>query len=447
MLVVDAGVLRFGIDDLDEGYFVQQGARVLHAQVPYRDFLTLYTPGLAYLHAGLFAIGGGPSLVDVRALSLIARGGVVVLLFALTRPFVRSAWWAVLPGLVLLVGLDDVPVRWEPHPGWLSTMFALVAVWCLCRRPSSGWWLAAGAAAALTYAFKQNTGVFILAAVLVWCWYLSGPRTCLVPLGAFVGVTLAWLVPLTVTLHGNLSTLGVLVGAVSQAGLFSPPEPTIVIPLAALVAGIWLLRHDSHPSLRWYLLAGVALFATQLPRMDTLHLAWSAPLLLVLGAIALARLPWHTAALALAAVVALLAPTWAGRLTYLAQPFAPVADVQAPSQTAADLNGLVADIQQRTQPGEPIFVYPTSPLIYVLADRPNPTRLDHLNPGAAGPADLDQVIADLQRSHTRLIVISDFWESVWGAPGDNAILEGWLNTHYVDVARDGAYRVLMASSL
>ena len=52
-------MLRVGIDDLDEGYFVQQGARVLHGQVPYRDFLSLYTPGLAYLHAALFwALGG-----------------------------------------------------------------------------------------------------------------------------------------------------------------------------------------------------------------------------------------------------------------------------------------------------------------------------------------------------------------------------------------------------
>jgi hypothetical protein len=456
-LVLEAGLLRYGVDDLDEGYFVQQGARVLHGQVPYRDFLTLYTPGLAYAHAALFAVLGGPSLVAPRVLSLLARGGVVGVLYALTRPFVRNPVWAAAPGLVLLLLLDDAPVRWEPHPGWLSTLFALVAVWCVTRR----WLVAAGAAAALSYAFKQNTGVFILAAIVVWCclWHVPvgnrkrwtvgrSVRICLVPVATFVVVTSLWFIPLVVALQGDVSALGVLVGAVNQASLFSPPEPTILVPLAALAGGVWLLRCDSHPHLRWYLLAGVALFATEFPRADTLHLIWSAPLLLAVGAIALSRAAWPASALALAATLVLLAPTWTNRLAFMAGPFSPVGDVQATAQTANDLNGVVADIQQRTRPGEPIFVYPTSPLVYVLADRPNPTRFDHVNPGAASRTQLEQVIDDLQRSNTRLIVVSDFWEANWGPPGDNAILEDWLSDHYpTEVAREGDYRVLMANSL
>jgi hypothetical protein len=445
-LALEASVLRRGIDDLDEGYFVQQGARVLYGQVPYRDFLSLYTPGLAYLHAGLFAVTGGPSLVAPRALSLFARAALALLLFVLARPLVRNVWWAAVPGVLLLLALDDAPVRWEPHPGWLSTFFALVAVWCLTHRPSTRWLLAAGAAAGLAYAFKQNTGVFILAAILIWCWYLCR-RRAMIPAVAFVGVTLVWLVPLVISLNGDVSRLAVLVGAVNTSSLFAPPEPTILIPLAAILGGVWVLRRDSHPLLRWYLLAGVALFATQFPRMDTLHLAWSTPLLLVLGAVALSRLVWPVALVGLTLSLALLAPIWIGRLESLSEPLAPVAGVRAPLQTAADLHDLVADIQQRTAPSEPIFVYPTSPLVYVLADRPNPTRFDHLNPGAASPAQLQSLIADLQRSQTRLVVISDFWEAAWGPPGENAMLEDWLNTHYAEVAQHGAYRVLVPSGL
>src|SRR6185295_6108457 len=106
-------------------------------------------------------------------------------------------------------------------------------------------------------------------------------------------------------------------------------------------------------------------------------------------------------------------------------------------RTAADLQGVIADIQQRTQPGEPIFVYPTSPLLYVLADRPNPTRFDHLNPGAANPAEIDQVIADLEHSNVRVIVVSDFWESVWGDPRANSPLEAWIAAHTSEVGRHG----------
>jgi hypothetical protein len=438
-LLVELTWLTLGVDDLDEGYFVQQAARVLNGQVPFRDFDTLYTPALAYLHAAIFALLGGPDLLGARALAWLARAALVLLLFAIARPLVRNPWVAAVPGLVLLIGLDDAPARWEPHPGWLSSLFAMLAVWCLARpRP---WLAAAGLAAAAAYAFKQNTGVFILGAILVWC-FLSGWRWY-VPLTTFLLATLVWLLPLAIALDGNLQPLGVIVGAVNQAGLLSPPEPSLLIPLAAIAAGVWLLRRDSHPHLRLYLIAGVALLLTEFPRMDSLHLIWSAPLLLVLGAVALERVPRAVALAGLAATAVLLWPTFSSRLAYLSLPRAAVDGVWAPAQTAGDLQATVAEIRQRTNPGEPIFVYPTSPLLYVLADRPNPTRLDHLNPGAAGPSQIEQVIADLQRAGVRLVVISDFWRDAWGDPGANAELEAWLDAHYTEVARHGPYRVLL----
>ncbi|HEX8969663.1 MAG TPA: hypothetical protein VF937_17400, partial [Chloroflexota bacterium] len=439
-IAAEAVVLRVGIDDLDEGYFVQQAARVLHGQVPYRDFETLYAPGLVYLHALTFAAVGGPSLLAMRALALTARAGLSLMLFALARPLVRHPLWASAPALILLLGLDDAPVRWEPHPGWLSTLFGVVGVWCASHGRTRGWLIAAGASAAAAYLFKQNTGVFVLAALLVW----SGRKRLVIPLVAFVAVSLLWLAPLLFALRsgGDLADLGVLVGAVRQAGLVSPPEPAIVLPLACLLGGVWLVRQHPDPRPWWYLLAGSALFLTQYPRMDTLHLAWSAPLLLVVGSLILDRLRALPAVALVAVALALLWPTWSDRVAYVAQPRQPLDGVEAPIETAADLQGVIADIQRRTSPGEPIFVYPTSPLLYVLADRPNPTRFDHLNPGAASPAQIDQVIDDLAHSRVKLVVISDFWEQVWGSPGPNAVLEDWLASHYTDVARHGAYRVL-----
>ena len=431
-------MLGVGVDDLDEGYFVQQATRVLHGQLPYRDFDTLYTPALAFVHAGIFAVSGGPSLLGPRLLAWLARAALVLVLFGVTRPLVRNRWWAALPGLVLLIGLDNAPERWEPHPGWLSSLFAIVAAWCLTHR-SSRWFLLSGLAAGIAYAFKQNTGVFILGAILVWCW----PRVRW-PLAAFGVSTAAWLGPLMAA-GVPLSRLGVIVGAVNEAGLLAPPEPTVLIPLAALAAGVWLLRKDSHPHVRLFLLAGSALLLTEFPRMDTLHLLWSAPLLLVLGAIALERLPRAITVLSLAATAVLLWPNLASRITYTALPRAPVDGVQAPSQTAVDVRSTVEDIRARTRPGEPIFVYPTSPLLYVLADRPNPTRWDHLNPGAATDGDIQKVISDLEAANVRLVVISDFWVAAWGPPGPNAALPTWIEQQYVEVGHHGAYRLLASA--
>src|SRR5579864_6655751 len=249
-LAVEAGMLRVGIDDLDEGYFIQQATRVLHGQVPFRDFATLYSPGLAYLHALVFAATGGPSLLAVRVVSLLARAALVMALFGITRHFVRNPWWAAAPGIVLLVGLDDAPVRWEPHPGWLSTLFAVLVAWCIMHRPSRGWYLAAGALAALAYVFKQNTGVFMLLAVMAWC----GARRVWLPLAAFAAVTGAWLIPLAFAV-GDLRELAPLVGGVNGASLFAAPEPTLLIPVAALVGGIWCFRRDSDDRLKWLLAA------------------------------------------------------------------------------------------------------------------------------------------------------------------------------------------------
>jgi hypothetical protein len=750
-VLVEASLLGVGIDDLDEGYFLQQGWRVLRGQVPYRDFETLYTPGLAYLHAGIIALQGGAlallggtpatvaawlaslpfgelhaslagwlasplfgavhaslaawlasslfgavqaslaaclassafgavkaslaalagsaelgsatsalaawlgsPVVGPRLLALIARAALVLLLFAMARPLVRSPWWAVVPGVVLLLGLDDAPERWEPHPGWLSSLLAVLAIWCLTRvRPACGrlhpppstleyeggpvtgsvksdvapgvtprsgsvtqrtsaalrraiwrterhtspaerhtsptechispterrtpppephispterhtpppephispterhtslaerhispterhtspsephispaerhispaerhvspaerhtspaeprissaerhtppteghispaerhtspaeprissaerhtapaephvspaerhywspaerhtslWLFASGLAAAGAYLFKQNTGVFMLGAIVVWCFWSGWPWY--LPLLAFGLTTLVWLIPMALTLNGNLQPMGVIVGAVSQAGLLSPPEPTLLIPFMAIVGGLWLLRRVSHPHLRLYLWAGLALLLIEFPRMDTLHLIWATPLLLVVGAVALERLPPAIALASLAAAAVLLWPTLSSRLSYVSLPRTSIEGVSAPTQTANDLQPTLEDIREHTQPGEPIFVYPSSPLVYVLADRPNATRFDHLNPGAASPEQIQQVIADLERADVRLVVISDFWQAAWGEPGANAVLEDWINAHFSEVARHGTYRVLVA---
>jgi 4-amino-4-deoxy-L-arabinose transferase-like glycosyltransferase len=456
LLAAELAVLRVGIDDLDEGYFVQQGARVLAGQLPYRDFATLYTPGLVYLHAALFWALGGPYVIAPRALALLTRAALALLLFVMARPLVRNPLWAAAPSVFLLLALDDAPVRWEPHPGWLSTLFAVLAAWCLSHTPSTRWLVASGLAAGASYLFKQNTGVFIIAAIVAGSVLITRdaqPRKkqLVIPVVAFAGLTAVWLIPLLVAIHGQVALLAGFVGAVDQAGLLSPPEPSILVPLACLVGGLWLARRCADGPLRWYLLAGTAIFCTQYPRMDTLHLAWSAPVLLVVGAVVMDRVRPAVAGLIALGLIGLSWPVLSSRLDVLTDPSPRVpisaevryaAGLEVPQATATDLQGVVADIQGRTRPGEPIFVYPTSPLLYVLAERPNPTPFDHLNPGAATPAQIQGVIADIEAANVGLVVVSDFWQAVWGPPGANAPLETWLSSHFVEVARDGAYRVL-----
>src|SRR5262249_28438863 len=132
IIALDLVLIRLGLDAQDEGYFVEQASRVLRGDVPYRDFDSLYTPGLLYLHAGLFSLLGEPNVVAVRVVGLIARIVMAGGLYLLARPLSRPLF-AVLPGLYVLLGLDRVPVAWEPHPGWPSSALTVLAVLAFSR--------------------------------------------------------------------------------------------------------------------------------------------------------------------------------------------------------------------------------------------------------------------------------------------------------------------------
>ena len=92
MLFAEAAMLWVGIDDMDEGYFVEQATRVLRGDVPYRDFATLYTPGLLYDHAAIFFAMGGPHVIGARLFSLATRMALALGMYALARPLARPFW-------------------------------------------------------------------------------------------------------------------------------------------------------------------------------------------------------------------------------------------------------------------------------------------------------------------------------------------------------------------
>ena len=60
-------------------------------------------------------------LLGPRLLAWLARGALVLVLFAMTRPLVRNPWWAMLPGLVLLAcaALAGYLIYWSlSRRGW-----------------------------------------------------------------------------------------------------------------------------------------------------------------------------------------------------------------------------------------------------------------------------------------------------------------------------------------
>jgi hypothetical protein len=117
--------------------------------------------------------------------------------------------------------------------------------------------------------------------------------------------------------------------------------------------------------------------------------------------------------------------------------------VQVTGEQAASLVAASIYVRDSTAPGEPIFVYPTSPLVYVMSNRTNPTRFAHLYPGAASDAELWQLMETLDQLPVRVVVVSDSRLLFWGPPQQNQPLEDYLASHYRETARFGDFRVLL----
>jgi hypothetical protein len=247
-----------------------------------------------------------------------------------------------------------------------------------------------------------------------------------------------------------------------------------VLPPVAALAAAWLVaRSPEQWRLRLYAFVGVFALLSQYPRMDTLHLAWSAPMLLVLGFYALFRAyNWlrprvHakcarrvvilTCALLCVPFFAALPGVYlrAGSIfetsptTGLPQRI-PMLTLQRPPSVAGirvsmamswQLTDVVDDLRSSTAPAESIFVYPSQPLLYVLADRPNPTRHSHVYPGLPA-SEQAAIIAALEHAGVRTAIVSDAWLDFWLAGGGNPTLETYLDDHFKEVERFGVYRKL-----
>ena len=118
------------------------------------------------------------------------------------------------------------------------------------------------------------------------------------------------------------------------------------------------------------------------------------------------------------------------------------ARVQVPEHIATSVRGAVEYVQAGTPPGEPFFAYPVSPLFNFLADRPNPTRFNHFIAGALTPSDLQDVIADLERSRPRFILWDHSGVGFFATDLTNRPLSDYIWGCYAQVANFTPYLIL-----
>ena len=150
----------------DEGILGQSALRILHGELPHRDFEEPYTGGLGYLDAAAFRLFG----VNLMVLRWVLFGFFlfwVAAVFAIAREFC-SPWAAA--GVNLLVVLWSAPNYPAAMPSWYCLFFATFGVLALLRylrAPHPGFLVLAGFAGGLSILVK-TPGVYYVAAVLLF---------------------------------------------------------------------------------------------------------------------------------------------------------------------------------------------------------------------------------------------------------------------------------------
>jgi hypothetical protein len=237
-------------------------------------------------------------------------------------------------------------------------------------------------------------------------------------------------------------------------------------------AGVAMLAHatlkqiPSRP-LAWYLVAGSLTSLSLYPRVDAIHAMFAGPVLLVIGAWGLAIVHrtltrgtnvavWlgvYASLMILPIATVLPHAYWRYVTIVHADPRATTpppyvelglerAPVRVPEFIAASVRGAVEYVQERTPSGEPFFVYPVDPLFYFLADRPNPTRFNHFIAGALTPADLQDVIDDLDRTKPRYVLWDHGGATYFKTDLTNRVLSDYIWGCYAQVANFTPYLIL-----
>jgi 4-amino-4-deoxy-L-arabinose transferase-like glycosyltransferase len=158
----------------DEGIVLVGSLRVLHGDVPYRDFWAMYPPGSFYLHAFLFSIFGEHAYVS-RVCDAVTKVAIVVAAYGIARAYSSRARSRVVAALILLfltyVGFPGLPF-------FQATLLALLIVLLLIRadgisgrndaaRRADVLVLAAGALNGLMVYFRHDLAAYALVAVVI----------------------------------------------------------------------------------------------------------------------------------------------------------------------------------------------------------------------------------------------------------------------------------------
>jgi len=465
---------RAGIDWRDEGLLAYGAERVVHGEIPHRDFVSLQPPLSYYTAAVAFKLGG-TSLATLRVFGSAIFLLLPILIYALGRNFLGPilSFAAAAPACIL--GLPYV--YFVPLAAWqgITICFAAVLLFIVALRLQRAWLaMPAGALTSLALLLRHDQAIYTMAALLVLLVAL-----CLASDASFSKPSLRRFFYFCLGSIAIILTPAVLIwwkiGALPEMFRqlvvfpFATYRKTSALPFPRITAGktiseraivllyylpplmqataalylgqsIFRRRFREREAMLSFLLVWSALFYLQvMVRSDQTHLLMTLPpffllsafswsilqrainkygglgtLLSVLLSIGVVSFLWVLRSMALPDVTHGM-----DRLS-LARGGILIAQPSAVTQ-------FVRQIQDLVPPSKSILALPYQPMFYFLCDRHNPTRWNYLWPGDQTANDHERFIEEAERDPPGIVLLSDQAQLAESAP---MIME-YVRMHYL----------------
>lgn len=423
---------------LDEGIYLAGAERILHGQVPYRDFFVITGPGSFWIQAGIQGLLG--STLRLARLSLACDLAILTaLVYWLTARL--GGRNLALVSAATFFALETRPLfRMYVNHRWDSSAFGLLAValvYAGTENPRTLTFLAAGIfAATAAWITPSLLAVLVLLGVWLlmvqelrrqWLPYLLGITIISLLAGGvliFQGALLPMFQDLMWTSRhypaanavsygygaiapGGLRTLFASAGGsafVARAsGLLSVMIP-VVLPLA-VYAG-WMARRLSRQQMdqreklaALLMLASFGFVISTYPRWSADQLLFIVPIFYVLAGYLLSRIimrrTLRIACAGLALVLTIAALSYSV-LHILSEP--EIETRVGRLRADADDQSIIKLATARVKPGDSLFVYPYLPVVYFLTGGWNPTPYSFLQPGMMQAPDYNVTTSAL-RAH------------------------------------------------
>jgi hypothetical protein len=442
--------LRYSSLEPDEGIVLQGAERLLHGELPYRDFFSFYTPGSFYLVAGLFRIFGDHFIVARASLAVVgAVSSTVTYLLArrvCPRPIAIFA--------AVLATTAGATFRFLVLHNPYSTVFCSLSIYAVLRfieTQKLSWGFSAGSLASLVFLTEQSKGAGLYAGLALGLIALRViGQTPLPNRRGFVVLTAGalWPLGLTFVYFAAHNALGVMIqhwiwplqhynqanrvpygfqnwsDQSREAIFYTGPiwlriikalavSPSLLIPVLPLIALSMLCyrllkvsrqtgisANDIYYILICSSLTGLLLSVVAV-RADNLHFIYLAPLWYVVLAWILGSndfrspgllatrpflIAYSAAAFGLVALALLFSTTGAHNHVHS----------RRGSITTGAKDTAIEYIEAHLAPGGRLLIYPYLPLYNYLSATRSPAQLDYFQPGMNTREQAQDIIASLE---------------------------------------------------